>query len=194
MAVFRAESVADLGEGRVGAAAVVGQHMGEPEGEGGGGLLEEGNGAPLGLVVFDREVHRARAPVDGDVEVALAALAVGRLQLGQVLGVDVHEAEVVVAEAALASPWPPRGGRRPAAQPLGVEDAPDAVAVEVRQEVADHEGVVVEGEAGGAAKGADHGALLVRGLPGQPMRPGGAVQAVPGPRLRHLRTVSVLTP
>ncbi len=46
------------------------------------------------------------------------------------------------------------------------------------QEVGDHEGEVVEGEVGGPAQGADHGALLLGGLPGQPVRPCGAVQAV----------------
>ncbi len=102
VAVLRAEFGAGPGEGRGEAAAVVGQHVGEAEGEGGRGLPQEGDGAPLGLVVLDREVHRARAPVDGDVEVSLAPLAVGGLQLGQVLDVDVDEAEVVVLERALA--------------------------------------------------------------------------------------------
>src|SRR3712207_3951300 len=42
----------------------------------------------------------------------------------------------------------------------------------------DDEGEVVEGEAGGAAERADHGALLFGGLPGQPVRLGGVVEAV----------------
>jgi hypothetical protein len=41
-----------------------------------------------------------------------------------------------------------------------------AVAVQVRQGVGDHEGEVVEGEAGGPAERAGHGALLVGGPPG----------------------------
>ena len=68
--------------------------------------------------------------------------------------------------------------KRPAVQALGPEDAPDAVAVALGQEVADHEGEVVEGEVGGAAERADHGVPLVRGLPGQLVRLGGAVEAV----------------
>jgi hypothetical protein len=56
----------------------------------------------------------------------------------------------------------------------------------VRQEVSDHEGEVVEGEVGGAAQGADHGALLVGGLPGQPMRPGRMVETVLGAALAPL--------
>jgi hypothetical protein len=149
MAVLRAEFGTDPGEGGGEATAVVGQHVGEAEGEGGGGLAEEGDGALRRLVVLDGEVHGARAPVDGDVEVALAALAVGGLQLRQALDVDVDEAEVVVPEAALAPLRPVRGGRPPAVDPLCPEDAPDAVAVQVGQEVGDHEGQVVEGEVGG---------------------------------------------
>src|SRR3712207_6983303 len=53
----------------------------------------------------------------------------------------------------------------------------------VGQEVRDHEGEVVEREAGGAAQGADHGALLRAGLPGQLVRPGGPVEAALGPAL-----------
>src|SRR3712207_1022852 len=65
-----------------------------------------------------REVDRAGAAVDGDVEVALAAFPVRGPELRQVLDVDVHEAEVVLPEAALAPPGPARGGGRPPAQPL----------------------------------------------------------------------------
>jgi hypothetical protein len=152
VAVLRAEFVADPGEGGREAGAVVGQHVGEAEGEGGGGFSQERDGALLGLVVLDGQVDGAGAPVDGDVQIALAPLAIGGSQLRQVLDADVHEAEVVVLEGALAPPGLVRGGRRPPAQPLGAEDAPDAVAVEVRQEMGDHEGQVVEGEVGGAAE------------------------------------------
>src|ERR1700686_1225793 len=59
------------------------------------------------------------------------------------------------------------------------QDAPDAVAIEMRQEVCDHdEGQVVEGEVGALSQGADHGSLLVCGLPRQVMRPRRTVQAV----------------
>jgi hypothetical protein len=66
----------------------------------------------------------------------------------------------------------------PAVQPFGFQDAPDAVAVEVTQEVGDHESEVVEGEVGNAAQGADYGALLLAYFPGQRVRAGGAAQAV----------------
>jgi hypothetical protein len=47
--------------------------------------------------------------------------------------------------------------------------------------VRDHEGEVIERKAGGAAQGADDGPLLLTGLPGRFVRPGGAVQK-PGGR------------
>src|SRR3954465_8506599 len=79
------------------------------------------------------------------------------------------------------------GGRgRPAAQPRRLEDAVDVVAVEVREEVPDHEGQVVEREAGRAAQLAPHGALVPARLPGQLVRTSGAVEAVPGPALAPL--------
>jgi hypothetical protein len=54
--------------------------MGEAEGKGGGCFLEKGKGAALGLIVLDGVVDGARAPVNGNVEEALAALAIGGLQ------------------------------------------------------------------------------------------------------------------
>src|SRR5215207_8303223 len=80
---------------------------------------------------------------------------------------------------------PPRPGR-PAAQARGLEDAVDVVPVEVRQEVADHEGEVVQREAGGATQRAHHGALLLARLPGQPVRATGAVPALGRPALAPL--------
>ena len=50
--------------------------------------------------------------------------------------------------------------------------------VQVRQEVLEREGQVVEGEAGGAADRADDGALFLGRPPGQLARPGGMVEAV----------------
>jgi hypothetical protein len=152
--------------------------MSDAEGEGGGGFAEEGDGAPLGLVVLDGEVDGAGPAVDGDEEVALAALAVGGLQLRQVLDVDVDEAEVVVPELALAALRPVGRRRWPSAQPLGAQDAPDAVAVEVWEEVGDDEGEVVEGEVGGPTQGADNGSFLLGCPPGKRVRSGGVVKAV----------------
>src|SRR5215204_926407 len=104
-----------------------------------------------------------------------AALAIVGAQLGQVLHVDVDEAEIVLLEGATAPPGPARS--RQSAQAFGPEDAIDAVAVEMRQEVAHHEAEVIEGKAGGPAQGTDDGPLLVCGLPGQRVGAAGAIPA-----------------
>jgi len=69
------------------------------------------------------------------------------------------------------------GAGRPAAQARRLEDAVDVVPVEMRQEVADHEGEVIQREAGGPTQFADHGALLLARLPGQPVRAAGTILA-----------------
>ena len=97
---------AQVSQGRREAAAIVGQHVGQAEGKGRSRLAQEGDGALLGFVVLDGKMDGARAAVDGDIKEALAALAIGRLQLGQMLDVDVDEAEVIVLEGALTLGWP----------------------------------------------------------------------------------------
>src|SRR3712207_4200695 len=175
VAALRPERGAGPGEARGEAAPVVGQDTGEAEGKGDRGLAEGGDRALLRLLVLPREVDGTGPAVDGDVVAALAPPAVGGPRLRRVFGVDVPDAEIAVPELALAPPRPVRARQGASAQPLGAEDAPDAVAVQVRQEVGDDEGEVVEREAGGPAKRADHGPLLLRGLPGQAARPGGVV-------------------
>ena len=68
--------------------------------------------------------------------------------------------------------------RRQAAQPFGLEDAVDRIAVEMRQEVRDDEGEIIERKAGGLAQGADDGPLFLGGFPGQLVRPAAVVLAV----------------
>src|SRR3954465_2726716 len=102
MAIRCPELGTDLGKGLGEAAAVVSQYMCYAEGQGSGRFAQESDGTGFGFVVLDGKMDRARAAVDGDVERALAPLTIGGLQLGQVLDVDVHEAEVIVLEAALA--------------------------------------------------------------------------------------------
>ncbi len=126
------------------------------------------------------------------MEVPLAALAILGAQLGQVLHVHVHEAKIVVFEGPVRLARPACG--RQAAQALGLQDAVDRVAVEVGQKVGDHEGEVIQREAGCTPQSADDGPLLLGGLPGELMRPARVVLAVGGPALRHLRIVSVDTP
>jgi hypothetical protein len=57
-----------------------------------------------------------------------------------VLDVHVHETEIVILEFALLR-------RRQAAQPFGFEDAVDGIPVEMRQEVRDDEGQIIERKA-----------------------------------------------
>lgn len=100
------------------------------------------------------------------------------------LHVHVQEADLVLLE--LAVWFAGRGCGWETIETLGLEDAVDGVAVEVGQGVGDHEGEVIEGKAGGTTQGANDGALLLAGLPGQGMRPGRAVLAVLGPALAPL--------
>jgi len=51
-------------------------------------------------------------------------------------------------------------GRQPV-QALGFEDPVDRIPVQVRQEVHDHKGEVVQRKAGGATQGADDGPFLL---------------------------------
>ena len=158
------------------AGSSVREHMGDLEGEGAHRLFQEGDCAGGQLVVLDRQMHPTRAAVDGDIEEALAALAIGGSQLRQVLDVDVDEAEIIVLERADFALALLRG--RQAAEPLRLEDAVDGIAVEMRQEVRDDEGQIVEGKAGGLAQSADDRTFLLGGFPGQLVRPAAMVLAV----------------
>jgi hypothetical protein len=62
-----------------------------------------------------------------------------------VLHIEVHKAELVGLEAPMRLAR--LIARRQAVQPFGLEDAVDRVAVQVRQEVGDHEGEVIERKA-----------------------------------------------
>src|SRR5215213_4192264 len=90
----------------------------------------------------------------------------------------MDEAEVVVLERALAFGRLCRYWFGPAIEAFGLEDAPDAVAVEMRQEMGDDEGQLIEGEVGDPAQRADNGPLVLRCLPRQAVWPGRVVQAI----------------
>jgi hypothetical protein len=124
------------------ARAAVGEHVGDLEGESADRLFEEGDRAGRQLVVLDGQMHPARTAVDGHIQIALAALAIRGLQFRQVLDVHVHEAEVILLER--AAPTLALMGWRKAPQPFGFEDAVDGIPVEMRQEVRDHKGEVIE--------------------------------------------------
>src|SRR5215203_2823780 len=120
------------------ARAPVGEHVRDLERESADRLLEEGDRTLRRFILLDSQMHPARAAVDGHIEIAFAALAIRRSELGQVLDVYVHETEIVVLEGA-ALPLAVEGWRQ-APQPVGLENAVDRVAVEMRQEVTDHKG------------------------------------------------------
>src|SRR3954468_8242487 len=82
------------------------------------------------------QVDEAGVAVDGHVEVPVAALAVAGAQLGQVLHVHVHEAQIICLEAAVRSAG--AISRRQAAQALGFQDAVDRIAIEMGQKVGGH--------------------------------------------------------
>ena len=147
------------------AGAAVSEHVRDLERKSPKGVCQEGHRRGGGLVVLDGEMHVVGGPVDGDVQVAFARDAVAVLQLGQVLHVDLDEADLVVLEAAVRLAG--LLGRRQPIEALGFEDAVDRIPVQVRQEVADDEGQCVEGKAGGAAERADDGALLIAGAPSE---------------------------
>src|SRR3954467_7199584 len=99
---YCAPSSAQAAEGLGEAAAVVCQYMCHAERQGSGSFMQKGDGAGFGLVVLDGEMDRARAGIDGGVEIAFAPFAISSLQLGQMLDVEMDEAEVVLLEGALA--------------------------------------------------------------------------------------------
>src|SRR3954447_15447632 len=88
----------------------------------------------------------------------------------------MHKAEIIGLERTirLTRPaWP-----RQAAQALGFQDAVDRVAIEVRQEVADHKGEVIQRKARRTPQRTDNGPFFVRGFPGQLVRAARVVLAV----------------
>jgi hypothetical protein len=118
------------------------------------------------------------------IQVPFTPLPIGGLQLGQVLDVHVHKAEIIVLERAALTLALLR--RRQAPQAFSLEDAVDRIAVEMRQEVADHEGEVIQRKAGGLAQSTDDRALFFRGFPGQLVRPTAMVLAVLRPTFAPL--------
>src|SRR4028119_1779720 len=109
-------------------------------------LLEEGHSTGGSLVLLDGQVHPPRAAVDGHKEEALASDTLPVPHLRQVLYIQVHEAEIILLEGSMGLARPALGGK--AVEPLGLEDAVDGIPVQVRQEVGDHKGEIIERKAG----------------------------------------------
>ena len=87
------------------------------------------------------------------------------------LYVDVDEAQIIVLEAALPFARLRRGFGWAAVETLGLKHPIDAVAIEVWQEVPEHEGEIIQGEASRPAHSADDGALFLGHAPSQALRP-----------------------
>ena len=86
------------------------------------------------------------------------------------LDVDMHEAKVIVPKRPLAFGRQFGGGFGSVVKARFLENAPDTVAIEVWQEVADDEGKVIERKVGFTAHGTDDRTLFIIRLPGQPVR------------------------
>jgi hypothetical protein len=127
------------------ARSAVGEHMGDLEGEGLDRFFQKGHRRGGRLIILDGEMDEAGGAVDGHVQIPLAALAISGAQLGQVLHVHVHEAEIVVFEGPVRLAG--AACRRQAAQALGFQNAVDRVAIEMRQKVRDHEGEIIQRKA-----------------------------------------------
>ena len=158
------------------AGAAVGQHMGDLEGKGPDRLVQEGHRRGGRLIILDREMDEAGGAVDGHVQIPLAALAILGAQLGQVLHVHVHEAEIVVLEGPVRLAGAACG--RQTAQALGFQNAVDRVSIEMRQEVGDHKGKVIQRKTRRTPQRTDNGALLLGGFPRELVRAAGVVLAV----------------
>jgi hypothetical protein len=178
MAVLRTEFRTSLGESGRKATAVIGEHMREAKRKSRRCLPQEGDGSLLGFIVFDCSMHRARTPVDGDIEIALAPFAVASPQLRQVFYIDVHKTKIIFLEGPFS--FCRSGGNRsgPAIESLRLQKAPDAVAVEVWQKMRDDEGEIIQRKVGAPAQRADHSPFFFRGFPGQLVRPGGMVPTI----------------
>lgn len=139
------------------------------------GCRKEGNGIVCVLGVIDSQVNKARAAVDRDIEEALAFFAIGGAQFGQMLDVDVDEPEVVVAELALSFGGLHDRLGRSSVKAFGLENTVYAIAVEVRQEMPNHEDKVVQRETCRPVHGADNGSLRLRHAPCQALWATGSV-------------------
>ena len=103
------------------AGAAVGQHVCDPEGQGGDRLVGEGHRRGGDFVVLELGVDEARGTVDGDVKEAPAVVPSRLRNLGRCFHFNVDEADLVVLEGAtrLADLL---GGQQ-AVQPVSLGDA-----------------------------------------------------------------------
>src|SRR3546814_18519953 len=81
--------------------------------------------------------------------------------------VDVNKAQIIVLEAALPFAWLRRGLGWSSIKPLGLEHPLDDVAIEVWQEVPEHEGEIIKGAGCRLAHSDDNVAVFLVHTPTQ---------------------------
>src|SRR4051795_12167574 len=123
-------------------------------------------------------MHRARAAVDSHIEIALASFTITGLQLRQMFDVDVNKTKIILFKGPLSLYRLGRNRSGSAGESLCLQNAPDAVAIQRRQKMGDHEGEVIQSKVGAAAQSADHRPFFLGRFPGWIMRPGGMVQTI----------------
>lgn len=140
--------------------------MSDPEGKSlfDGSEKVYGIGRCLGVV--DGQMHETRTAIDRDVEEALAGLPIRGLQLRQMLHVDMDVAKVIIPERAITPGRVKLFLWRPAVETCVLQERPDTVSVEVRQEVVHRKGQVIEPEFGRSPQVTDDRALFLRRLLG----------------------------
>jgi hypothetical protein len=131
-------------------------------------------------------VYGARAPVEGPLEIALASFPITGLQLRQRFAVDVNKTKIILLKGSCSLDRFRRGKRGPALEPLRLQNAPDAIAIEVREKVSNDKSKVIQSEVGNPAQRADHRAFFLGRFPRQLGRPGGRILAVLGTALPPL--------
>ncbi|GAN94876.1 hypothetical protein Gbth_132_003 [Gluconobacter thailandicus F149-1 = NBRC 100600] len=119
--------------------------MRDPERKGGFDGLEEVDGV---LGVMDRQMHRSGAPVDGDIQISLPPFSVRRLKFRQMLHIDMDVTRVVVPEGSFPTNGSGFRSERKPVQPRTFQNAPDAVPVQMQQEMPHDECQVVQAKPG----------------------------------------------
>src|SRR4051794_12500523 len=100
-------------------------------------------------------MHGARAPVDGDVEITLAPFTITGLQLRQMFDVDVNKTKIIFFKGSFSLDRSGAGRSGPTMEPIRLQNAPDAVAIEMREEVSNDKGEVIQRKVSDPAQSAN---------------------------------------
>lgn len=128
--------------------------------------------------IVDGQMAKTRATIDGDIKVALAYHAILGAQLGQMLDVDVDISQVIISERSGAASCLCSLFGWPTIEASILENAPDAVTVQVRQEMPQDKGQIIKAEFGCLAQMANDRPLFLTGFPGKPFGAAGPVATV----------------